>query len=166
MKFARFQSGVALVTVLIMLVIITLLSLSAMRVSTMELNMARNQESVTQAFNGAQALADAIIGTPTSTPVSGGVDYVICTPGGGTGCDAESLQITEPFIASHVTGNVMRASVRRLGPALRPPPRGISSSADKFMAAAFEVNASYDNAAQGQGSSSISEGVLVLVPTN
>ncbi len=30
MKFARFQSGVALVTVLIMLVIITLLSLSAM----------------------------------------------------------------------------------------------------------------------------------------
>lgn len=165
MKLYRTQAGIALVTVLIMLVIITLLSISAMRVSTMELNMARNQESITVAFNGAQALSDAIIATPASTTVSGDVGYTSCTPL-ESGCNDNNIDLPMPYLATGIGDGVLRAQVRRLGPALRPPPRSISSSADKFMAAAFEITATYDNTQQNQGRYDLSEGVIVLVPTN
>lgn len=165
MQRARSQEGIALVTILIMLVIITLLSLSAIRVSTMELNMARNQESKAIAFNTAQALSDAIVVTSAGTAVTGDVGHLVCTAE-QAGCNEANLTTGDAYLDAAIVDGTLNARVRRLGPALRPPPRGVASSADKFMAAAFEIRTTYDNTDDGQGSAGVAEGVLVLVPIN
>jgi hypothetical protein len=67
----REQSGAILVITLMFLVAITLLTLSSMRSSNIGLHMAQNEESRIAATQAAQALADAIVANPSSTPVVG-----------------------------------------------------------------------------------------------
>jgi len=159
------QQGVVLVSALILLVIITLLSLSAMRVSITELRMAGNQEISVTSFQASQALSDAIIDATTSTPVIGDPGYAICT-GAGANCNIENWRLPNGMFTAQLDSGVMDGVITRLAPALRPPPRGIGSSADKFSAAAFSVTSTFDMADQGQGRDTIVEGVLILVPTN
>jgi hypothetical protein len=54
--------------------------------------------------------------------------------------------------------------VQREGPLLRPPPRSVESSIDKFSSASFEVTTTYDRTDESLGRQQITEGVLVLVP--
>ncbi|MCH9025618.1 MAG: hypothetical protein IIA05_00700 [Proteobacteria bacterium] len=159
------QRGVILVSSLILLVIITLLSMSAMRVSITELRMAGNQETAVTAFQATQALSDAIIDATASTPVIGDPGYTICT-GTGVNCDRENWRLPNGMFTDQMNAGVMNSVIVRLAPALRPPPRGIGSSADKFSAAAFSITSTFDMADQGLGRDTVVEGVLILVPTN
>lgn len=159
------QRGAVLVSALILLTIITLLSLSAMRVSITELRMAGNQEISVSSFQASQALSDAIIAAANSTPVIGDPGYTICT-GTGVACNVENWRLPDGMFTDQLTTGVMNAVIVRLSPALRPPPRGIGSSADKFSAAAFSVTSTYDQADLGLGRDTVVEGILVLVPTN
>ena len=63
------QSGAILVIALMFLVAITLLTVSSMRSSNIGLHLAQNEESRIAATQAAQALADAIVANPASTPV-------------------------------------------------------------------------------------------------
>ena len=65
------QRGAILVVALMFLIAITLLTLSSMRASNIGLYMAQNEESRIAAEQAAQALADAIVANPGSTPVYG-----------------------------------------------------------------------------------------------
>jgi hypothetical protein len=65
------QRGAILVIALIFLIAITLYTVSSMRSSNLGLFMAQNEESRVSATQGAQALADAIVASPASTPVVG-----------------------------------------------------------------------------------------------
>ncbi|MCH8959152.1 MAG: hypothetical protein IH835_06840 [Proteobacteria bacterium] len=159
------QRGVILVSSLILLVIITLLSMSAMRVSITELRMAGNQETAVTAFQATQALSDAIIDATASTPVIGDPGYTICT-GTGVNCNIENFRLPNGMYTDQLNTGVMSGVITRLSPALRPPPRGIGSSADKFSAAAFSITSTFDMADQGLGRDTVVEGVLILVPTN
>ncbi|MEE8463396.1 MAG: PilX N-terminal domain-containing pilus assembly protein [Gammaproteobacteria bacterium] len=159
------QRGVVLVSALILLVIITLLSMSAMRVSITELRMAGNQETAITSFQASQALSDAIIDATTSTPVIGDPGFTICT-GTGVNCDRENWRLPNGMYGDQLNLGVMDSVIVRLAPALRPPPRGINSSADKFSAAAFSITSTFDMADQGFGRDTVVEGVLILVPTN
>jgi hypothetical protein len=159
------QQGAVLVSALILLTIITLLSLSAMRVSITELRMAGNQEVSVTSFQASQALSDAITDATASTPVIGDPGYTICT-GTGVECNVENWRLPDGMFTDQLTTGVMNAVIVRLSPALRPPPRGIGSSADKFSAAAFSVTSTYDQADLGLGRDTVVEGILVLVPTN
>ena len=58
---------------LMFLVAMTLLTLSSMRSSNIGLHMAQNEESRIAATQAAQALADAIVANPSSTPVVGNI---------------------------------------------------------------------------------------------
>ena len=69
------QRGAILVTALIFLVAITLYTLSSMRSSNIGLFMAQNEESRVAAEQAAQALADALVAGPASTPVVGVSGY-------------------------------------------------------------------------------------------
>mgnify|MGYP001370631179 CR=1 FL=1 len=62
------QSGAILVVALMFLVAITLYTISSMRSSNIGLFMAQNEESRVAAEQAAQALADAIVASPASTP--------------------------------------------------------------------------------------------------
>ena len=75
------QRGAILVIALMFLVAITLYTISSMRSSNIGLFMAQNEESRVAAAQAAQALADAIVASPASTPVVGVSGYTACTAG-------------------------------------------------------------------------------------
>ena len=157
------QRGAILIIALMFLLTITLLTLSSMRSSKIGLYLAQNEESRIAAEQAAQALADAIVSTPASTPVVGLTGYTACTPG-ESGCSKNDLPVTNPTLAYAVAANHMRARVGRTGTTFRPPPRVVQTSIDKFSAASFRVTTTYDRIADGLGREQVTEGVLVLVP--
>lgn len=148
---------------LIFLIAITLLTISSMRSSNINLRMAQNEESRVAADQAAQALADAIVSKPESTPVVGISGYTVCTFG-EYDCDRYDLAVTDSMLATAINSNFISARVERTGTVFRPPPRIVESSIDKFSSASFRVTATYDRTADGLGYRQISEGVLVLVP--
>jgi hypothetical protein len=163
MPMRKKQGGAILVVALMFLVAITLYTISSMRSSNISLFMAQNEESKVAAAQAAQALADAIVASPASTPVVGDTGYTACTAG-ETGCNRNDLPVTDPVLAGEVANNYLQARVERTGAAFRPPPRAVSTSLDKFSSASFRVTTTFDRVEDGLGREQISEGVLVLVP--
>jgi Tfp pilus assembly protein PilX len=157
------QSGAILVIALMFLVAITLITVSSMRSSNIGLHMAQNEESRFIAEQAAQALADAIVANPASTPVVGVTGFTACTAG-ESNCTRNDLPVDNSVLAAAIASNHISARVERTGLAFRPPPRIVESSIDKFTAASFKVTTTYDRAADGLGRQQVNEGVLVLVP--
>ena len=157
------QSGAILVIALMFLVAITLLTVSSMRSSNIGLHLAQNEESRIAATQAAQALADAIVANPASTPVVGTTGYTACTAG-QVNCDRNDLPVDNPILAAGVAANYISARVQRIGAEFQPPPRIVESSIDKFTSASFAVTTTYDRVEDGLGRQQVTEGVLVLVP--
>lgn len=157
------QSGAILVIALMFLVAITLLTVSSMRSSKIGLHMAQNEESRVAATQAAQALADAIVASPASTPVVGQTGYTACTAG-QLNCDRADLPVADPMLSGSIAANYLAARVQRIGAEFRPPPRIVESSIDKFTSASFTVTTTYDRVEDGLGRQQVTEGVLVLVP--
>lgn len=157
------QGGAILVIALIFLIAITLFTISSMRSSKIGLHMAQNEESRITAVQAAQALADAIVADPASTPVVGTTGYTACTTG-QSGCNRDDLAVSNDVLYSAVASNYLSARVERTGNVFSPPPRIVESSIDKFTSASFKVITEYDRADEGLGRQQITEGVLVLVP--
>jgi len=159
----RKQSGAILVIALMFLVAITLFTVSSMRSSNIGLRMAQNEESRVAATQAAQALADAIVANPSSTPVIGKRGFTACTSG-QYNCDRYDLPIENPILAGAIANSHISARVERVGQEFRPPPRVVESSIDKFTSASFRVITTYDRVDEGLGRQQVTEGVLVLVP--
>ena len=159
----RKQGGAILVVALMFLVAITLFTISSMRSSNIGLFMAQNDESRITAEQAAQALADAIVASPASTPVVGTTGYTACTAG-ESGCNRNDLPVNDPVLASAVASDHIHARVERTGTIFRPPPRVVETSIDKFSSASFRVVTTYDRIDEGLGHEQVTEGVLVLVP--
>lgn len=159
----RRQQGAILMIALMFLLAITLFTLSSMGSSKISLHMAQNEESRVAATQSAQALADAIVANPASTPVVGKTGFTACTSG-QTNCSRNDLEVTNAVLASEVAENYISARVERTGAEFSPPPRMVESSVDKFSAASFKVTTTFDRANEGLGSQQVTEGVLVLVP--
>ena len=157
------QRGAILIVALMFLIAITLFTLSSMRSSNIGLFLAQNEESRVAAEQAAQALADAIVASPASTPVVGKSGYLACTAGVG-GCNHNDLPVTNSILANEVAVNHLQAQVERTGAEFRPPPRAVETSIDKFTSASFRVTTTYDRMDEGLGREQITEGVLVLVP--
>jgi Tfp pilus assembly protein PilX len=162
-KAPKKQQGAILVIALMFLVAITLYTISAMRSSRIGLQMAQNDESRIAAIQAAQALSDAIVANPGSTPVVGKTGYTACT-GGEYGCDHTDLVVDDATLSSQIDSSYVSARVERVGTVFRPPPRGVESSIDKFTSASFSITTTYDRTEDGLGRQQITEGVLVLVP--
>jgi len=157
------QQGAILMIALLFLVTITLLTVSSMRSSNIGLHLAQNEESRITAGQAAQALVDAIVASPASTPVVGTTGYSACTPG-ETGCDRNDLPVPNPTLAAEIAADHIQARVDRVGTLFRPPPRAVETSIDKFSSASFRVVTTYDRIDDGLGHEQITGGVLVLVP--
>lgn len=148
---------------LLFLVTITLFTLSSMRSSNMGLYLAQNEESRVAAEQAAQALADAIVASPASTPVVGLSGYTACTAG-ESGCNRNDLPVSNSTLAGEVASDHIQARVERTGPEFRPPPRSLETSIDKYTSATFRVVTTYDRTEDGLGRERVTEGVIVLVP--
>lgn len=162
-NYLRRQNGAILVITMIFLIAISMLTVSSMQASNIGLFMAQNEESRIAAEQGAQALADAIVSNPSATPVVGASGFTICTAG-EAGCSRNDLPIENYVLATAIAEGHISARVQREGPLLRPPPRIVESSIDKFTSASFEVITTYDRTDESLGKQQITEGVLVLVP--
>ena len=97
------QRGAILIIALMFLVAITLFTISLMRSSNIGLFLAQNEESRIAAEQAAQALADAIVATPASTPVVGQSGFTACTPG-QSGCNRNDLPVTNPILDLALAG--------------------------------------------------------------
>jgi len=157
------QSGAILMIALVFLIAITLLTTSSMKSSNIGLFMAHNEESRIAAEQSAQALADAIVANPSSTPVVGRVGFKFCTTGIAQ-CDRNDLPVDNSELAYEIAATHIYATVERTGEEFTPPPRVTESSIDKFTSASFTVVTTYDRVDEGLGRQQVTEGVLVLVP--
>lgn len=173
MKYSKYQHGAALFTALMFLIIITMLSLTAMRSSVLELRMASNQELKNTAFQRAQAIVDATIADSSNMPTLGALGAMNCMPHDtNADCTTSGVELADDFLALETDlfndpdttndGNVT-ARVKRLAPLEAPAPRAIGTSASIYSVATFEVEGDYDLTEIGQGGSRIRGGVMVLI---
>ena len=158
----RGQSGVALAVALILLVVLTLLALSGVRLSTMELRMSLNDEVRVESFEEAQSLVDISIRPFNNTPVLA-AGAMICARV-VSGCDpARSVTIPSgSTLYDDVQAGFANVIVRSIPPLNADPPVGTGYSLDKFDAAYLRVEGSYDKTAQALGQAQVNEGVAIV----
>ncbi len=155
------QRGAALAIVLVILLIGTLLGLSSLRSTRLDLMMSGHEQDSVVAFQAAQAGVDATLADPNNFVVVGAAGYKNCTTG-VAGCDVNDIVLpATPFSA--LGGNI-DVAVTRLSPGAMPPPRSIEFSADKYAVSAFDVNSDYDDVSRGRGQEQVVQGYLVLIP--
>lgn len=173
----KHQSGAALFTALIFLIVITMLSLTAMRGSTLALRMASNQELKSIAFQRAQAVVDATVGNSSNLPtvgVEGATNCMTTDPDSGdaticnsTGIDLDDNYLSGTAYAEFFDGDEADGEIytraTRLAPLQAPAPRSIGTSASLYSVATFQVDGTYDLSAVGQGRAQIREGLMVLI---
>ena len=169
MRTPHHQRGAALFTALMFLIILTLISLSAMRSATLELRMATNEEAKISGFQRTQAVIDATIAEPDNTEVIGAVGRRVCTGSvaadtpDNTACDVYTIALAATEYDADVTSHVIKVATTRLSPLEQPAPRALGTSAAVYSVATFQVDASYDGTADGLGRGRIVEGVMVLI---
>jgi hypothetical protein len=154
------QDGAALVVALLILIVITLLSLSAMRTGSLDVRMATNQQERIEAFQTAQAAVDGVLVYSSNFPVVGGAGYSVCTPNVTDGCNQSTVLLPSqsPF---NLAGVVNKVKIIRPDPELGLPPRGMGTSVDKFGSARFVIES---EASSGTGRAQLGQGYMILVP--
>lgn len=143
------QNGAALLVALSFLVVITLISLTAMRSTTTELRLASNNEERIAAEQVAQSAIDSIISEPTNFIVTGTEDTE-----------------KKPALDSDDIAEFGDAEVTLKEGATTNPPRGLGVSAEKFQGTLFHVDGEYNqnDTAPGRGKAFIGQGVVLLIP--
>ena len=153
------QRGVALAVGLIILLLITVLGITAMRSSIFELQMARNEEARLSAFERAQSIIDAVIDRPAN--LKGGEPGETNCNENVDDCDHADVAIEDDLIEpphdertqARVTYRYCRGKV----------PRRLNVSEDEFDGAWFSVEGAYDASDAKLGRSALDQGVLVVI---
>lgn len=141
------QKGAALLVALSFLVVITLISLAAMRSTTTELRLANNNEERVAAEQFAQSAIDSVVSNPDNFIVTG----------------TENTEKT-PTLDSGDIAEFADAGVVLTEGATTNPPRGLGVSAEKFQGTLFHVDGNYDGLTKGRGKAFIGQGVVLLIP--
>jgi hypothetical protein len=164
-RFVSRQRGVALAVALILLVVLTLLALSGIRLSAMELRMALNDELRIASFEQAQSMVDTTVRRFTNTPIlAPGVTRCyktvtdICSNAGTLFLSAD---VREQFDLDDTDVNV-NVWIERIPPQNAEPPVNSGYSISSFDAAYMQVTGLWDQNALGRGASTVREGVAVV----
>ncbi len=161
------QEGAVLIVALMFLLLLTLVATTGAETSTLQLQMAGNEQSRVEAQQQALAIIDAILDDSDNTPVVGGVGYKMCD----LGSTDVSCDLTEIELASTVTtmpsGVGLDYFVTRVGPLETDAPsmaeeQASSASAYKFVRQ--EITASFDGSQARLGRSTIVQGVQIRIP--
>lgn len=172
------QSGAALATALLFLVILTLLGIGALRESRVALRMAANDESRVNALEVSQSLVDALLAdVELNFPVAAAADLQLgCFPAGTVAaapplrapfsCDTASL--TPPATPSAALSQqtyveIFREAVN--GEALISAASiGNTGTTARVRYARFRVTAGLDRTGRGLGAAEVEQGVQIGVP--
>lgn len=157
------QRGVALAVALILLVVLTLLALSGVRLSSMELRMSLNDQLRVAAFENAQSMVDTTIRSFNNTPVLGSGVVLCARTAGDCTTVRDSLATTlQGAYPDLWTNNAINVVIRSIPPLNADPPVGTGYSLDKFDAAYLRVEGSYDETGLGYGQAQVNEGVAIV----
>jgi len=157
----RRQAGMAMLVALIMLVVMTLLALSAVRFSALEVKMSSNDELIVEAFQKAVSIVDATIANSANTAVTSQAGYTVCTAG-VSGCNANTVVLPDGFESSAVAAGKVTVKSILINPQQRMG-RGLGSGIGAVYYASFRIEGSYDRSDEGLGRDAINEGVAVLL---
>jgi hypothetical protein len=153
------QHGSVMIVALVFLVVLGIMGLTSMQTSRLELRMAGNEQVKVSAQQAAQSLIDAIVADSTTTPVIGGVGYVLCTAG-QPNCDLTSITMPAGPLQPEVAAQHLGATGELT--AIGPPPRGTGFSADFFEANHYRLTSTYDRSDEGLGRASVTQGMVIL----
>lgn len=159
------QRGVALAVALILLVVLTLLALSGIRLSTMELRMALNDELRVAAFEQAQSLVDGTVRTFSNTPIlAPGITRCVNTiPDKCTTANSLTLSDTiKTKFGVNDTSVSVNVLIERIPPQNAEPPINSGFSLSSFDAAYMQVSGLWDKNAVGLGNAIVREGIAIV----
>lgn len=172
MNYPNRQTGAALATALIFLVIITLLGLTSIRSTTVELRMAQNEQIRLDATEVSQAAIDNVLANNASTPVTLAVGNSNCYSAaslGTTYCSSNNPNLEAQFSDDMFTGH-SHVTVERMGPEFRSIPRQNienettnGTSSQHFKGTLFAVTGGFDGSADGLGRAELQQGTLQYV---
>jgi archaellum component FlaG (FlaF/FlaG flagellin family) len=171
------QRGMVLLVSLLILLLMAIIAAAVTQTNTLQLQMAGNDESKTDAIQRALAVVDAVIDNPKNTPVRGDIGYTWCKPGSTKSCDEYNLSVEDEVVDVDGDGNATAAEksqyeyiVTRVGPeyiSLGALGRRDDSRGDSgldYQGAVIEVSGSFDGTDKGLGSSSVVQGVMIKIP--
>ena len=147
----RHQRGVVLMVVLMMLLGITLISMTTVTTSVMELRMARNAEFGLNNFQTALSAVDFVISDPANLPTVGPLMQPEDVPLSGSPFDL-------------LSGDALTASAVRVGECGLPPRMGAANSLMAYSAFNYEITADLDKNASGMGQTGVVQGFLQMGP--
>lgn len=158
------QRGVALAVALILLVVLTLLALSGIRLSTMELRMALNDELRVAAFEQAQSMVDTTVRRFTNTPILA-PGLTRCAKAITGKCTTATLVLDDAvktkFGVNDTSVNV-NVWIERIPPQNAEPPVNSGFSLSSFDAAYMQVTGLWDQNAAARGAATVREGVAIV----
>lgn len=161
------DKGAALVTSLILLLALTMVALSAIQTSAVQVQISGNDESTLEANQYAQSVVDAVIETPVNFVVGASTGYTVCAAS-ATGCDQTNITLGDTMFTkvgvSDTTG--VQAKVKLLKTGTAPRMGSKASSATAFSGAYFTVTGSYNEVANNGGKSSVVQGFVMIYPKN
>jgi Tfp pilus assembly protein PilX len=115
MKRPNQQHGVTLVVALLLLLVVTISTLSAVRFSMSEMRIASNEQLRLTSFQNTQSVADALASMaslPTTTA------QVFCTPGiandplTGAACTSNTIAVPNNYLAAEIADGRVSATMR------------------------------------------------------
>lgn len=159
------ERGAALLIGLLLLLLVSVLATAGVRLSVSSVRGAVNEQLRSDAFQRAQNLVDGALAQAANTTLRSRPGERNCLPGDSAAeCAQHALRLDPAPRTEDVAGGAIRVRIARLDPELTAPPRGTGYSAVRFQAGQLEVEAQYDQVAQGWGRAAVREGVAVIVP--
>jgi hypothetical protein len=162
------QCGAALIIALLFLLLITIVATTGAENSTLQLQMAGNEQSRVEAMQQTMAVVDAIIDDADNSPIVGGVGFKICdTASTDNSCDLTEIEL-ETAVTTVPSGVTIDYFVTRVGPLEVDAPimsEELASSASAYKFARQEITASINGTDARLGSSTVVQGMQVRIPS-
>lgn len=167
-KHGHGQRGAALIVSLLFLLLLTLVATTGAENSTLQLQMAGNEQSRVEALQQNMAILDAIIDDADNAPVVGGVGFKICDQSStDTSCDLKEIAI-DSSVTTVPTGVSVDYFVTRVGPLEVDAPsmsEELASSASAYKFARQEITSTIDGTDARLGNSTVVQGMQVRIPS-
>lgn len=163
MKTPGRERGVVLVVSLLILLMLTVIGVSAVNTGILEVRMSSNEERRSETLHVATGAADWVAAGRIALRGNPG-DVTDCTANvpNAVGCQRNDIVLTGDYLTGTGQEQVI---VRRLHPDIGPPPRMRRREYDvDFRATFFEVESRLRDRGDQAGSARVVRGVMILQP--
>jgi len=152
------MSGTALVTALVLLVALTIVSLSGMQATSVQLQISGNDEATVEAYQIAQSAVDAVLEDTPGNLAVGNENIKVCAVP-GPDCDQVALTLNGTMFGSEG----IQAKVELLNSNVKLRTGKGGNSVKQFKYAAFKISGQYDATSNNRGRATVVQGFYRLI---